>query len=1137
MSWYQRNSANGNGNGNRALLSTPRSQSQSNQVQVSDSSPIHITSSPAEGSSSPPAPRQPSLTHKIDEAKRKDIERKRQLIREHKDFPLVRRRFHYLSESDIFKGFVKGNGVLRDVTRWLEENYNYDDYIRQQREIKAKQLREDSVLQQRQREEQLKRDYEANVRRREEKSTKDTGFDDSYGGGGGGDDDKDTLIKRRSNSIYDDENGSPVRVKGKARVKLEEPSPFKETNSSTKVEIKSKQSILDKYKKPNFKNQHQPTLENFGRLASLSNPTNKKRKLARGSLLDNESVVSSRSESSSPVPAPTSLSARFSFNEGGATSLSNSGTESPLDELEESERRIAENRRKAKLHKLQYQSHSKSQSQSQRISKHQVITISDDEDILDDDNLSDSMSEDGLEVGANEGITSIDAKIFEFINNAPIEDIIDISGVEPEVAEVVISQRPFQNIYEISENDFTIAGADAPKSSRKKKVGLRMIEQTESSLRGYKAIDSLIKKCAEYGDIIATQMKKWGVTNTGTEGELDLVDLDPMDSGDDGKKQEDVSVIDVDESDDDIIHVEKGLKYIKHKPLLLSDEITLNNYQQVGVNWINLLYQNRLSCILADEMGLGKTCQVIAFLAYLKQAGEKSPHLIVVPASTIENWIREFDKFCPEIKVQAYYGTQREREDLRYDLQDSDFEVLITTYSLACGSPQDAKFLRNQNFNVVVYDEGHLLKNSQSERYSKLMRLKGNFRLLLTGTPLQNNLKELISLLAFILPDVFNDKKEDLVGIFRQKASAISENEKSTSSKKKDYNPLLSQQAIKNAKTMMTPFVLRRRKDQVLQHLPVKCHEICYCQLTIDQAKLYNKFIEDGRRVRSEREKRKNLSSAEAAKLNRKDPIPTSSNVLMQLRKASLHPLLFRVLYTDDKLKLMAKAIMNEPEYVEANQQYICEDMTVMSDFELNNLCMKFPHTLKKWQLPEESFLNSGKVIELEKILDSIIHKKHEKVLIFSLFTQVLDILEKVLTIFNYKFVRLDGSTKVEERQETIDIFYQDDTIPIFLLSTKAGGFGINLVAANNVIIFDQSFNPHDDKQAEDRAHRVGQTKEVTVYKLITDKTVETNMLMIAENKLQLDQSISGDAVDNGKFEENAASIFEKILFSDKKSI
>ena len=1145
------------------------------------------------------------------DAKERELEKKRQRIRSHPDFPLIQKRFDYLNEKELFKGFVKGGGRVREVTKWLEENYSREEYLRKQKEELERKYKEENKLRQQQREERLRLEYEALLKRKESKVETDQKRDDNKDKLGklgklgvqekekekdrgvekekyekkekheevekekDDDDDDDDAIsiaptRKTAPAFIADEDESPV--KGKARVKTStiEPSPVKENNSSTKVEIKSKQSILNKYRNPTLRNQ--PTLEQFGRLASLSNINSssplsnnnnniniKRRKLVRGSLLDG--ALSSGSESSSPVPAPLALSAKFSFHDDSIPNRSSTASPivpaAPLDELEELERRIAENRRRAKLQKQQYNNNNNNNNNINNYSqaryghpkhphgsKSNVISISDEEEmVLDDDDLSDSMSEEELVMGAEDGITSIDGQIVEFLNNASIEDIVDISNVEPDVAERVISARPFNTINDIADNNF--ADANAPVLNRRKTVGLRMVEQTEVSLKGYKAVDSLIKKCAQYGEIVSSQMKAWGVTQTGQEGELDVVDLDPTDDGE-AKTTIDVPADKRDEAagegdqgggDDDGVEVKKGssgLRYLKHEPALLSDDITLNNYQQVGLNWINMLYRNKISCILADEMGLGKTCQVISFMAHLKETGAKHPHLVVVPASTLENWIREFNKFCPSIQVQAYFGTQKEREELRYELQDAEFDVLVTTYNLACGSPQDAKFLKNQNFNVIVYDEGHLLKNSQSERYVKLMKLKGKFRLLLTGTPLQNNLKELVSLLAFILPDVFNQNKEDYVAIFRQKATKVTAtNEKEET--KKNYNPLLSVQAIKNAKTMMTPFVLRRRKDQVLQNLPAKCHEVCHCQMTNEQAKLYNKFLEDGRRTRQERLRRKSLSPAELAKLNKNDPVPTSSNVLMQLRKAALHPLLFRSIYDDAKLRQMAKAIMNEPAYAEANQQYIYEDMCVMSDAELNRLCVQFPHTLKKWQLPEDAFLDSGKIKTLESILKTIIVERREKVLIFSLFTQMLDILEQVLSVFKYKFVRLDGGTRVEERQETIDLFYQDDSIPVFLLSTKAGGFGINLVAANNVISYDQSFNPHDDKQAEDRAHRVGQKKEVTVYKLVSDKTIEINMMMLAQNKLQLDASMS-DETSEAKIEENSASILEKIIYDDKKS-
>jgi SWI/SNF-related matrix-associated actin-dependent regulator 1 of chromatin subfamily A len=184
--------------------------------------------------------------------------------------------------------------------------------------------------------------------------------------------------------------------------------------------------------------------------------------------------------------------------------------------------------------------------------------------------------------------------------------------------------------------------------------------------------------------------------------------------------------------------------YLREKPSTMSDNITLKGYQMLGLNWLNLLYSKGLSCILADEMGLGKTAQVIAFLSHLKTK-EIGPHLVIVPSSTLDNWLREFDVFAPSLKVYSYYGTQGVRYDLRQDLKAAkDIDVIVTTYNMATGSPDDRKFLRKMEFRTCTYDEGHQLKNSESKKYKDLMEIKVPWRLLLTGTPLQNNLTELI---------------------------------------------------------------------------------------------------------------------------------------------------------------------------------------------------------------------------------------------------------------------------------------------------------------------------------------------------------------------------------------------------------
>jgi SWI/SNF-related matrix-associated actin-dependent regulator 1 of chromatin subfamily A len=461
---------------------------------------------------------------------------------------------------------------------------------------------------------------------------------------------------------------------------------------------------------------------------------------------------------------------------------------------------------------------------------------------------------------------------------------------------------------------------------------------------------------------------------------------------------------------------------------------------------------------------LGKTCQVIAFFAHLLTKGITGPHLVVVPSSTLENWLREFANFCPALKVEPYYGTQKERPMMRDTLKrDRSWNVLVTTYQLATGDKHDRGFLKNLRFNCCVYDEGHLLKNGSSARYDSLIKLPADFRLLLTGTPLQNNLQELASLLAFILPSVFNEKREELASIFKYKAKTTDDDESNSA--------LLSQQRIRRARAMMTPFVLRRKKQQVLKHLPRKISRVEYCTMNDKQNRLYQQEIASAQ-------------DAIAARAEGKKPNKNTTNVMMQLRKAAIHPLLFRSNYPDDKLHKMARDIIKEEAYENSNPQYVYEDMQVMNDLELSRLCNSVPRTLGKYALKKDEWMNAGKVEALTALLLEM-KDKGDRVLVFSQFTQMLDILEMVLTTLDMGYLRIDGSTPVEARQDLIDQYHTETDIMVFLLSTKAGGFGINLACANKVIIYDSSFNPHDDAQASDRAHRVGQTREVEVIRWV----------------------------------------------------
>ena len=411
---------------------------------------------------------------------------------------------------------------------------------------------------------------------------------------------------------------------------------------------------------------------------------------------------------------------------------------------------------------------------------------------------------------------------------------------------------------------------------------------------------------------------------------------------------------------------------------------------------------------------------------------------------------------------------------------------------------------------VCVYDEGHILKNSKSAGYDQLMRIPATFRLLLTGTPLQNNLRELASLLGFILPSVFKQHAEDLEFVFNHKAKTSDET----------HATLLSAQRIARARSMMTPFILRRKKHQVLKHLPTKIRRIEYCSLTASQMEIYVGREAQARRILADREEGKKTGSE-------------TTHIMTDLRKASIHPLLFRRKYDDTVISKMSKECLAEDEFGSSNVDLVYEDMSVMTDFELHTFCERYPKTMAKHSLKNSEWMDSGKVAVLSELLLTF-KAAGDRVLIFSQFVMVMNILEAVMETLNMRFFRLDGTTKIEERQDMIDQFYDDESITAFLLSTKAGGAGINLACANKVIIFDSSFNPQDDIQAENRAHRVGQKREVEVIRLVTKGTIEESIHALGETKLALDARVAGDGVvaeeDETKAEKAGAKKVEEMM-------
>uniref|UniRef100_A0A8C7LLK0 DNA helicase n=1 Tax=Oncorhynchus kisutch TaxID=8019 RepID=A0A8C7LLK0_ONCKI len=548
----------------------------------------------------------------------------------------------------------------------------------------------------------------------------------------------------------------------------------------------------------------------------------------------------------------------------------------------------------------------------------------------------------------------------------------------------------------------------------------------------------------------------------------------------------------------DVTQVVERDKGSQKQPEILNGK-WLKPYQLIGQNWLTLLHQNNLSGILADEMGLGKTIQAISFLASLYQEGNKGPHLLTVPASTLDNWVRELNLWCPRLKVLVYYGSVEDRKYLRYDIlnRQVDYNIIISTYALTTSNDNDRSLFRKLKLEYAVFDEGHMLKNMSSLRYRHLMAINAKYRLLLTGTPVQNNLLELMSLLNFIMPDMFSSSTTSSF-ISCQKSS--------------EEQSSFEMERISHAKLIMKPFILRRVKSEVLKQLPAKEEKVEFCAMSDQQQQLYNALMQ----------KLKGSTNGEKREL---------TNVMMQLRKMANHPLLHREHYTTTKLAAMSQLMLKEPTHCEADPALIKEDMEVMTDFELHRLCLQYP-SVQDYQLNTDMLLDSGKLSLLTQILASL-KNKGDRVVLFSQFTMMLDILEVFLKHLKHHYIRLDGSTPMSDRIVLIDQYNTELDIFVFLMSTKAGGLGINLTSANVVILHDIDCNPYNDKQAEDRCHRVGQTRTVKVIKLISKDSIEDGMLRIGQKKLKLEQDMTASQSQDGdedSIPEDMASLLKASL-------
>lgn len=459
----------------------------------------------------------------------------------------------------------------------------------------------------------------------------------------------------------------------------------------------------------------------------------------------------------------------------------------------------------------------------------------------------------------------------------------------------------------------------------------------------------------------------------------------------------------------------------------------LMKYQMEGLNWLYYKWHTQKNAILADEMGLGKTIQIIGFLSTLVKDWSCYPFLIVVPNSTCPNWRREIKRWAPSLRVVAFYGSKESR-DLAYrhemypeNSKDLRCHVVVTSYD-AASDDGCRKFFRSVAWQGLIVDEGQRLKSEKTQLYSALGALKAPFKVLMTGTPLQNNQRELFNLLHFL------DETKDVDEL------------------EKKYEDL-DQAKISELHEEIRPFFLRRTKAQVLTFLPPMAQIILPVSMSVLQKKVYRTILaKNPDLMRSIFSAEQNLGKGERASL---------SNVLMQLRKCLCHPFVY------------SRGIE------ERNH-----DTT----------------------LSHRNLVDASSKLKLLEVLLPKLQERGHRVLIFSQFLDMLDMVEDFLDGMALQYQRLDGQISSLQKQKRIDEFNEPGSpLFAFLLSTRAGGVGINLASADTVIILDPDFNPHQDIQALSRAHRIGQTKKVLCFQLVTRASAEEKIMQIGRKKLALD--------------------------------
>ena len=449
------------------------------------------------------------------------------------------------------------------------------------------------------------------------------------------------------------------------------------------------------------------------------------------------------------------------------------------------------------------------------------------------------------------------------------------------------------------------------------------------------------------------------------------------------------------------------------KTFLKGTELFKRGYQKLGVQWLSHLFENGLGGILADDMGLGKTLQTLSFIATNKEK-IKNPVLIVVPTSLVYNWKQEIDLFTPQLKVAIIDGAPSKRKNLIKNLHK--YDVVITSYTLL---KKDIDFYKELEFSICIADEAQNIKNPYSQNAEALKSLNAKTRFALTGTPIENSLSELWSIFDFVLPG--------FLGSYN-------------SFKEKFEKPISSgnQATLQKLRKIISPFILRRIKTEVLNELPEKIESFVYAEMTSEQKKIYSAYLKNAKMEIENEIKRNGFEKSQIKILS----------ILTRLRQICCHPAIFL----------------------------------------------------------EDYHKGSGKLELLQELISDALEANH-RIIVYSQWVEMLQIIRKMLNDLNYEYFYLDGSTKSDERIDMVNKFNSGER-SIFLISLKAGGFGLNITGADIVIHYDPWWNPAVEEQAAARAHRIGQKNVVQIYKLIAKDSIEEKIVKLQQKKKDLFDSV-----------------------------